>query len=54
MKKHAATLKKLSLSVETLAVLQRGHLSGALGGHYSIPAFYTCPECAGPRAHSPK
>lgn len=54
MKKHAATLKRLSLNVETLAALQPGRLDGALGGHYSIPAFYTCPECAPPSAHPPK
>jgi hypothetical protein len=50
MKKKATHLKKLSLRVETLTALQRGRLEDALGGHYSIPAFYTCPECAPPIA----
>ncbi len=49
MKKHAKDLQKLSLRVETLAALQHGQLAGIpAGGHYSVPAFYTCPECAPP------
>ena len=51
MKKYPATVKKLRLNVETLTALQQDRLSGAAGGHYSIPAFYTCPECAPPGAH---
>ena len=47
-KKKATHLKKLSLRVETLAALQHGRLEKVLGGHYSVPAFYTCPECAPP------
>jgi hypothetical protein len=54
MKKHAATLKPLSLNFETLTALQQCRLDEAVGGHYSIPAYYTCPECAPPRAHLPK
>jgi hypothetical protein len=47
MKKSTATLKKkLSLTVETVAALERSGLEKAQGGHYSIPAFFTCPECA--------
>ncbi len=48
MKKNASQVKKLSLRAETLAALQHGQLADAPGGHYSIPAFYTCPECAPP------
>ncbi len=50
MKKKALHLKKLSLRVETLTALQSGRLEDILGGHYSVPAFYTCPECAPPIA----
>jgi hypothetical protein len=51
MKKHARILTKLSLRRETVAALERGALHQAAAGHYSIPAFYTCPECAPPGAH---
>ncbi|MBV8199535.1 MAG: class I lanthipeptide [Acidobacteria bacterium] len=54
MKKHPSTLKKLSLNVETLAALQQDRLDGAWGGHYSIPGYYTCPECAPQGAHRRK
>jgi hypothetical protein len=51
MKKKATDLKKLSLRIETLTALQHGRLEDVLGrGHYSVPAFYTCPECAPPIA----
>jgi hypothetical protein len=46
--KKAADLKKLSLRRETLTALKTGRLEAVRGGHYSIPAFYTCPECANP------
>ena len=50
MKKQASSLRKLSLRSETLSALQNGHLDKVGGAHYSIPAFYTCPECAPPGA----
>jgi hypothetical protein len=50
MKKKAAQLTKLALRVETLTALQHGPLKDVGGGHYSIPAYYTCPECAPPIA----
>ncbi|HVT17055.1 MAG TPA: class I lanthipeptide [Thermoanaerobaculia bacterium] len=46
MKKKLVAAKKLSLHRETVTSLQHDPLKGALGGHYSIPAFFTCPECA--------
>ncbi len=49
MKKNASYLK-LSLHAETIAALQDGSLGNVLGGHFSVPAFYTCPECAPPVA----
>jgi hypothetical protein len=48
MKKKAIHLKKLSLRAETVAALQDGGLEDARGGHFSVPPFYTCPECAPP------
>jgi hypothetical protein len=50
MKRKTTQLKKLSLRVETLTALEHGRLQDVGGGHYSIPAFYTCPECAPPIA----
>jgi hypothetical protein len=46
LKKKATDLKKLSLRRETLTALRQARLDDVVGGHYSIPAFFTCPECA--------
>jgi DNA-binding XRE family transcriptional regulator len=47
VKKKASDLKKLSLRRETVNALEKGRLQEVLGeAHYSIPAFFTCPECA--------
>jgi hypothetical protein len=46
LRKKATELKKLSLRRETLNALRQGRLEDVVGGHYSIPAFFTCPECA--------
>ncbi len=43
-------IQKLGLNAETVAALQDGRLYQIQGGHFSIPAFYTCPECAPPAA----
>jgi len=40
--------KKLVLNQETVKNLTEEELRQVEGGHYSIPAFYTCPECAPP------
>jgi hypothetical protein len=45
LKKKAADLKPLALRRETLTALRQGRLEDVLGGHYSIPAHFTCPEC---------
>jgi hypothetical protein len=50
MKKQAASLRKLSLRSETLTALQNGRLDDVPGGRFSLPPYYTCPECAPPEA----
>ena len=45
MKKDA---KKLVLNQETVKNLTEEELRQVEGGHYSIPAHLTCPECAPP------
>ena len=45
MKKDA---KKLVLNQETVKNLTEEELRQVEGGHYSIPARLTCPECAPP------
>lgn len=42
------TSQKLSLNQETLKNLTKEELQDVKGGHFSIPAFLTCPECAPP------
>jgi len=41
-------LKKLALNQETLKNLTQEELRNIEGGHFSIPARLTCPECAPP------
>jgi hypothetical protein len=48
LKKKATELKKLSLRRETLTALRQGRLEDVVGGRYSWPPAYTCPECALP------
>ena len=40
--------QKLSLNQETLKNLSEKELRTVEGGHFSIPARLTCPECAPP------
>jgi hypothetical protein len=45
VKKKASDLKKLSLRRETLTALEDGRLEEILGGRWSRPVAFSCPEC---------
>ena len=47
-------LSKLVLHQETLRNLNEDELRNVAGGHFSIPARLTCPECAPPARNQEK